>query len=48
MENLNKEILKLKALINNKQNTSIFSNKSNETSALTRDDIKLYVNEMNR
>ena len=48
MEDLNKEILKLKALINNKQNTSIFSNKSNETSALTRDDIKLYVNEMNR
>ena len=41
------EILKLKALINNKQNTSVFSSKSNETKALVHDDMKLYVNDMN-
>ena len=47
MNDVSSEILKLKALINNKQNTSIFSNKSNETKALVHDDMKLYVNDMN-
>lgn len=48
MNDVNKEILKLKALINNKQNISVFANKSNESSSVAHDDMKLYVNDMNK
>ena len=48
MSTYNAEILKLKALINNKQNISVFANKSNESSSIVHDDMKLYVNDMNK
>ncbi|MBR4625541.1 MAG: hypothetical protein IKO56_08415, partial [Alphaproteobacteria bacterium] len=48
MTDVNLELLKLKALINNKQNTSAFSYKSNEAHALVHDDVKMYVNEMTK
>ena len=34
MQDVNSEILKLKALINNKQNTSVFANKANDCNQL--------------
>ena len=38
MTDVSLEIQKLKALINQKQVTSVFSNKSNETSSITKFD----------
>ncbi len=48
MQDVNSEILKLKALINNKQNTSVFANKANDCTQLVHDGYKLYVNDMTK
>ena len=48
MQDVNSEILKLKALINNKQNTSVFANKANDCNQLVHDGYKLYVNDMTK
>ena len=48
MNDVNSELLKLKALINNKQNTSVFAQRSNESASIVQDDMKLYVNNMNK
>ena len=48
MQDVNSEILKLKALINNKQSTSVFANKANETSSIVHDGYKFYVNDMTK
>ena len=48
MNDVQKEIQKLKALINQKQTTAIFSNKSNESTKLVIGDTELYINEMTR
>ncbi len=48
MQDVNSELLKLKALINNKQNTSVFANKANDCTQLVHDGYKLYVNDMTK
>ena len=48
MTDVSLEIQKLKALINQKQVTSVFSNKSNETSRIVHNDIQLSVNDMTK
>ena len=48
MTDVSIEIQKLKALINQKQVTSVFSNKSNETSKIVHNDIQLGVNDMTK
>lgn len=48
MTDINSEILKLKALINNKQTTSIYSNKSYEADSIAHENMKLYVNDMTK
>ena len=48
MTDVQKEIQKLKALINQKQTTAIFSNKSNESTKLALSDTELYINDMTR
>ena len=48
MNDVQREIQKLKALINQKQTTAIFSNKSNESTKLALGDTELYINEMTR
>ena len=48
MTDINKELQKLKALINQKQTTAIFSNKSNESTKLALGDAELYINDMTR
>ena len=48
MTDINKEIQKLKAMINQKQTTAIFSNKSNESTKLAHGDTELYINDMTR
>ena len=48
MTDINKELQKLKALINQKQATAIFSNKSNESTKLALGDAELYINDMTR
>ena len=48
MQDFNSEILKLKALINNKHNTSIFANKANDAEQIVHDGYKIYVNDMTK
>ena len=48
MADIAKEFQKLKALINQKQTTAIFSNKSNESTKLALGDAELYINNMTR
>ena len=48
MADVQKELQKIKALINQKQTTAIFSNKSNESTKLALGDTELYINDMTR
>ena len=48
MTDIQKELQKLKALINQRQSTAIFSNKSNESTKLALGDVELYINDMTR
>ena len=48
MVDVAKELQKLKALVNQKQTTAIFSNKSNESTKLANGDTELYINDMTR
>ena len=48
MTDIAKEIQKLKALVNQRQTTAIFSNKSNESTKLALGDTELYINDMTR
>ena len=48
MTDVHRELQKLKALINQKQTTAIFSNKSNESTKLALGDAELYINDMTR
>ena len=48
MTDINKELQKLKALVNQKQTTAIFSNKSNESTKVALGDAELYINDMTR
>ena len=48
MVDVTREIQKLKAMINQKQTTAIFSNKSNESIKLANGDTELYINDMTR
>ena len=46
MADIAKELQKLKSMINQKQSTAIFSNKSNESTKLALGDTELYINDM--
>ena len=48
MADIAKELQKLKALVNQRQTTAIFSNKSNESTKLALGDAELYINDMTR
>ena len=48
MVDVAKELQKLKAMVNQKQTTAIFSNKSNESTKVALGDAELYINEMTR
>jgi hypothetical protein len=48
MVDVAKELQKLKAMVNQKQTTAIFSNKSNESTKLALGDVELYINDMTR
>ena len=48
MTDVHRELQKLKALINQKQTTAIFSNKANESTKLALGDVELYINDMTR
>ena len=48
MTDISKELQKLKSLINQRQTTAIFSNKSNESTKLSLGDAELYINDMTR
>ena len=48
MVDVAKELQKLKAMVNQKQTTAIFSNKSNESTKLANGDTELYINDMTR
>ena len=48
MTDIQKELQKLKALINQRQSTAIFSNKANESTKLALGDVELYINDMTR
>ena len=48
MNDITKELQKLKALINQKQTTAIFSNRSNESSRLALGDAELDINDMTK
>lgn len=48
VDTVTKELQKLKALVNQKQTTAIFSNKSNESTKLALGDAELYINDMTR
>ena len=43
-----KEIQKLKAMINQRQSTTIFANKSNESDKITHGDAEFYINDMTK
>ena len=48
MADIARELQKLKALVNQRQTTAIFSNKSNESTKLALGDAELYINDMTR
>ena len=48
MVDVAKELQKLKAMVNQKQTTAIFSNKSNESTKVALGDAELYINDMTR
>lgn len=48
MTDIQKELQKLRALINQKQTTAIFSNKSNESTKLSSGDTELFINDMSK
>lgn len=48
MTDVVKEIQKLKSLINQKQTTAVFSNKSNESTKLASGDTELFINDMSK
>lgn len=48
MTDVERELQKLRALINQKQTTAIFSNKSNESTKLLSGDTELFINDMSK
>ena len=48
MTDVERELQKLRALINQKQTTAIFSNKSNESTKLSSGDTELFINDMSK
>ena len=48
MGDVQKELQKLRALINQRPTTAIFSNKSNESDKICHGDAEFYINEMSK